>query len=120
MSNQKRLEREQNNECLKIYRQIYNSMNNKLRRYRQSNGNHKTLKEQIKVFKSQTSQWKHSIKDGKRSEREYLKWLKKIKSEKVGLPNGINNWKLENEKNNVNQENKQYKWDFFFNNCPKR
>lgn len=96
MRDQKRVEREQNDECLKIYRQIYNSMNNKLRRYRLSDGSHKTLKEDIELFKKQASQWKHFIKDGKKSESEYLEWLKKYKSEKVALPNGINNWKLEN------------------------
>lgn len=49
MSEKNRLEREKNNKCLKIYRQIYNSLNNKLKRGGQTKIKEKIEKRKLKM-----------------------------------------------------------------------
>lgn len=90
MAEKNRLEREKNDECSKIYRQIYNSLNNKFKR----SGSLET-KNKINKIKEENSRWKLSVKQGKVSKDAYLKWIKEIKAQEVALPNGI--YKMKNQ-----------------------
>lgn len=97
MTEKNRLEREKRDECSRIYRQIYNSLNNKFKR-----SGSKKIKNKIDKIREENSEWKLLVKQGKVSKDEYLKWIKKIKAQEVALPNGIQNWNLQNEKSETN------------------
>lgn len=74
------LKKTQTNEAIKLYKQIYNSKNNKMRRY---NGSNDRLCNDLRSFVETAKQWKTDVKDGAKTEAEYIKWLKEVKEKKA-------------------------------------
>lgn len=72
------LKRNQSNEAVKLYRQIYNNQNNKIRR-----SNNEKLREQLNHFMNESKQWKLMVENGTKTEDEYITWLKTVKEKKV-------------------------------------
>ena len=60
--------------ALKLYKQIYNSKANKVRR----SGNAK-LKEDLECFRTNAAKWKDNVENGAHTRDEYIEWLQSIK-----------------------------------------
>ena len=80
MKYRKSLEKSQTDEATRVYRQIYNSKNNKLRR---CGGKNTALHGDLNTFVSSASQWKMDVKNGARTKDEYLSWLYAMKEPKL-------------------------------------
>lgn len=74
----------ENNRCgsKKVYRQIYNILNNRRKRIY---GGSPKIDEEIEIFKNQAKDWQLEIQEKNKTEEEYMGWLietKKLKTQK--------------------------------------
>ena len=74
------LEKNRTDEATKLYRSIYNTMQNKSRRCNYEN---KALVKAVKKFKKEGNEWRNDIKSGRKTNEEFIKWLKAVKEKKV-------------------------------------
>ena len=64
-------------EALKLYKQIYNSKANRVRRC--ENGR---LQEDLDNFIHQANEWKTNLKNGTEKKEDYVAWLRSVKEKK--------------------------------------
>ena len=74
------LEKNRTDEATKLYRSIYNTMQNKSRRCNYEN---KTLVQAVEEFKKEGNEWRNDIKSGRKTNEEFIEWLKAVKEKKV-------------------------------------
>ena len=70
-----------NNEAAKLYRNIYQQKQMKVRR----NPDITEYKSNFEEYKTRSKQWKKDVKEGKKTEAEYIEWLKAEKEKKVNF-----------------------------------
>lgn len=76
----KSLEKSQTDDATRIYRQIYNAKNNKLRR---CGGKNVVLRDDLNAFILQANQWKSEVRNGTKTKEEYVGWLHMVKERKA-------------------------------------
>ena len=74
------LEKNRTDEATKLYRSIYNTMQNKSRRCNYKNT---ALIQAVEEFKKCGNRWRADIKDGRKTNEEFIEWLKSVKDKKV-------------------------------------
>jgi len=72
-------ERLKKNEAAKLYRNIYQAKQMLVKR----NPDIPAYKEYFESYKDQAKQWKAEVKNGTKSEKEFLAWLRTVKEKKV-------------------------------------
>lgn len=74
------LEKNRTDEATRLYRSIYNTMQNKSRRCGHKN---QALVQAVADFKKMGNEWRAEIKKGHKTIAEYIEWLKAVKEKKV-------------------------------------
>ena len=77
------LEKSRNDEATRLYKQLYNAMNNKVRRCKtpENPGGNKNFESSLKKFIAEASLFRKAIKNKVKTQDEYVQWLKKCKLE---------------------------------------
>lgn len=87
---QKWQEKERGDESRVLYKQIYNQLNNKMRRWMKRDTELSSkFWVALDAFLTSSVEWQDSIKNGTRKHIEYIEWLKTVKSNCGFVPDSI-------------------------------
>jgi len=87
------LEKIRTDEASRLYKQIYNSKNNKARRCKteENPGGNPVFNADLDWFVSESAQWKTDISSEIRAKDDYIAWLRNVKEGKGGKSDGKHN-----------------------------